>query len=61
MHNTALYSVSNIRDLGVTVCNGMKFAVHCQKISAKAMRVSGMLFRAFSTTKPQMLLRAYCT
>ncbi len=56
-----LENVCHFRDLGIMVSNSLKQKLHCRTISAKAMRVVGMIFRAFSTRNVDTLMRAYIT
>ncbi len=61
INGISLDNVSTFRDLGIMVSSDLKQSVHCRTISAKAMRVTGLIFRAFGTKKFETLLRAYVT
>jgi len=59
--DVALENVDSIRDLGVTMSGSLKSSLHCQNVAAKAMKVVGLLFRAFSTKDKNVLLKAFVT
>jgi len=61
MENEELEHVSIFRDLGIMVNEDLKVAAHCQTVAAKAMRVTGLMFRAFSTKNQSVLVNAYVT
>jgi len=52
---------NDIRDLGVTVDQSLKYSVHIDQITAKAKRRTGLLFRCFITRNTNILLKAYIT
>ncbi len=54
-------NVTSFRDLGVIVDSDLKMTEHCNIISAKAKTRVGMIFRAFSSTNPALLTKAFIT
>ena len=48
-----------MKDLGFLVTGNLKFSEHCQKISAKAIKICALLFRVFRTREITTLIRAY--
>ena len=56
-----LDNVDNFRDLGVVICNDLKFGVHCKRVVAQALKRVGLIFRAFSSRNMLSLVTAYKT
>ncbi len=54
-------NVTSLHDLGVIVDSDLKMTKHCNVISAKAETQIGMIFRAFSSTNPALLTKAFIT
>jgi len=50
---------TNCRDLGVQLTSSNKSSEHCSIIAAKAIKRAGMILRAFTTNKPDTLLKAF--
>lgn len=61
INGVCLAAVNEFRDLGVIISHDMKFNKHCQIIAGKALRRVGLIFRAFKSRDPDLLLRAYKT
>ncbi len=61
MCDVEMESVHSFRDLGVMVNEDLKSSLHCRTIAAKALRISGLIFRAFCTKNVDVLLKAFVT
>ena len=59
INNSDLENTKMVKDLGFYVSKNLKFSDHCQRISAKALRIAALIFRVFRTRKSAILLRAY--
>ena len=57
--NCLFPSVNTISDLGVHISSDLKFSLHVKKISNKASRIVGMIFKSFTTRNVNSLLKAY--
>ena len=58
-NNVPLGKVSHCRDLGVTVCDSLKWSLHCATVAQKASRVLGIIFRCFNLKLVKPYVRAY--
>jgi hypothetical protein len=50
---------TNCRDLGVQLTSNNKSSEHCGIVAAKAIKRAGMILRAFTSNKPDTLLKAF--
>ena len=55
----AIQSVSSVVDLGVTVNNNLKFALHINKMCCKAHRRANVLLRCFQSKNVESLVSAF--
>ena len=55
-----LDEVSSYKDLGVLISDDLSWSLHVERISSKARRLLGMLYRRFSQwSSPDALLKLY--
>ncbi len=59
LNGIRLETVTECRDLGVTVSGTLKFSAHCHSIANKASKVLGILFRCFRTANVEAHVKAY--
>ena len=51
-----MYTTTNIRDLGVTISNTGRVSAHCKKVAGSARRLTELMFRAFHSRKPSVVI-----
>ena len=56
VNNVEIDSINQIRDLGVIVDSKLKFTAHIAKIVSTARQRTALLFRAFLTREPKILI-----
>ncbi len=58
---TTLPQVSSYKDLGVHVDENLSFSQHITQTASKCRRISGVILKCFSSSRPQPLLQAFMT
>jgi len=61
INDVCLAHADSFRDLGVTINHDLSFSKHCQIIAGRALRRVGLIFRAFKSRDPNLLVKAYKT
>ncbi len=61
LNRAEISRVETFRDLGVIMTENLKMSDHCEKITASAFSRLGIIFRAFTTKNPSVLVRAFVT
>ena len=57
--DNVLTQVDNVRDLGVTVDNHLKFDVHINQIVTRAHRLANLIHKCFVSKDPPTLVHAF--
>ena len=61
LNGSLIQKVSNVRDLGIIFTHDLKFSLHCQTISSKAISRAYLVLKCFTLTDPKILMKAYFT
>ena len=59
--NIPLPSSDFMKDLGVIMCQDLKFHDHCSAVSNKAHSVCGLILRCFVTKSPDFMVKMFIT
>ena len=59
--NVKIPAAENVKDLGITISSSLNFSEHIEKITAKARRMVGLIFRTFSCRDAEFLTQMFCT